>query len=127
MENDDASLTAQNLTTFNLKMLAYSDHRLIPHLLHSMPRLQRFYFYLNRKIITDSYSPELLEGHFWKRMLDAHAANLSQFEFYLIIRKAFPLLNLHDIVASFIPISRRYPHWHMMVEQWTMYQQTDSE
>ena len=50
-------------------------------------------------------------------MLDDRVPNLSQFEFYIIIRKAFPLLNLHDIIVSFIPITRQYPHWQMIADQ----------
>ena len=60
-------------------------------------------------------------------MLDDRVPNLSQFEFYIIIRKAFPLLNLHDIIVSFIPITRQYPHWQMIADQWVMYKENDRE
>lgn len=118
-------LKAPQLTTFNLKILAYTDHRVIPHLLRAMPNLKNFYFYFNRKIIPDNYSPELLDGYVWKQMLDDHVPNLSQFEFYIIIRKAFPMLNLHDIIASFIPMTRQYSDWEMIVDQWVMYKEND--
>ena len=92
-----------------------------------MPNLKNFYFYLNRKTVTENYSPELLNGYVWKQMLNDHLPNLSKFEFYMIIRKAFPLLNMHDIIASFSPIARQYLHWQMIIDQWVMYKETDSE
>ena len=92
-----------------------------------MPNLKHFYFHLDGKTITEKYSPELLDGYMWNQMLNDYLPNLSRFEFYMIIKKAFPLLNLDDIVASFIPIARQYPGWQMIVDQWVGYKQNDSE
>ena len=60
-------------------------------------------------------------------MLDNHTRNLSQIEFYMIITKEYPLLDIYQISASFIPIARQYPNWDMMIDQWTMYKHNDSK
>jgi hypothetical protein len=107
------------MISFNFKILAQCDHRFISYILQCMPNLKRFYFYMSERTPSWSFPGELLDGHLWKEMLE-HLPYLSKFEFYMLVVKPFPKLNLYTIVNSFLKFVKKYPDWHMVVDRWRM-------
>jgi len=118
-DDTDRPILSQ-VISFELSIIAMCDNQSIGYILHCMPNLKHFYFYLLVRSAEWPFPRELLNGYVWQQMLELHLPCLSKFEFHMSIIKTFPVLNLNIIVNSFKYFVEKYSNWHMIIDRWTL-------
>ncbi len=103
------------------------DIHLFVYILHCMPNLKRFKFFLAGRMAELPFYLNLFNGYVWQQILKRYGSCLSIFEFYIAISKNFSNLNLDNIVNSFQYFVQKYPNWNMVIDRWKLVDQTSGK
>ncbi|CAF0756472.1 unnamed protein product [Rotaria sordida] len=98
-ENDLPILS--QLTNFNLLIGASCDIWSISSILHCMPNIKHFYFYLLVQTSSWPFTNQYLDGYVWQQILENNLSYLPKFEFHMTITKRIPKLDLDFVINSF--------------------------
>ncbi|CAF3905482.1 unnamed protein product [Rotaria sordida] len=115
-ENDLPILS--QLTSFELSLDAIFDIWLISYILRCMPILKHFYFHLMPQKSLWPFTDQYLDGNVWKEMFEQYLPCLSKFEFYMVVLKRLPKLDLNFVVESFNYFVNKYSNWDMIIDRW---------
>ncbi|CAF2389001.1 unnamed protein product [Rotaria sp. Silwood2] len=114
-ENDLPILS--QLTYFNLLIGASCDIWSISFMLHCMPNLKHFYFYLLVQTSSWPFTNPYLDGYVWQQILE-NLSYLSKFEFHMTVTKRKPKLDLDFVINSFNYFVKKYSNWNMIIDSW---------
>ncbi|CAF3779244.1 unnamed protein product [Rotaria sordida] len=64
------------------------------------------------------FTDQYLDGNVWKEMFEQYLPCLSKFEFYMVVLKRLPKLDLNFVVESFNYFVNKYSNWDMIIDRW---------
>ncbi|CAF4031151.1 unnamed protein product, partial [Rotaria sordida] len=108
------------MISFDLIVFARCDTRSIGYILRCMPNLKYFIFILGPHKSRRLFPSELIDGHVWQQMLELSVPYLSKFEFHMSVCNNSPPIDLDIVIDSFEYFVRKYPNWHMVIDQWKL-------
>ncbi|CAF2104816.1 unnamed protein product [Rotaria magnacalcarata] len=117
LNENDLPILSQ-LTNFHLFIGASCDIWSISSILHCMPNLKHFYFYLFVQTSSWSFTNQYLDGYIWQQILENNLSHLSKFEFHMTVTKRIPKLDLDFVINSFNYFVKKYSNWNMIIDRW---------
>ncbi len=83
-----------------------------------MPNLIRFKFLHALQLVAWPFGDEVVNGYVWQQMLELHVPFLTKFDFYILIARRYPKLDLDMVVNSFQYFVEKYSKWQMIIDRW---------
>jgi len=83
-----------------------------------MPNLIRFKFFHAPRLVVWPFVDDVVNGYVWQQMLELHVPFLSKFDFYILIARRYPKLDLDMVVNSFQYFVKKYSKWQMIIDRW---------
>jgi hypothetical protein len=83
-----------------------------------MRNLIYFKFLHGLRKVAWPFDNNLANGYVWQKLLERIVPNLCKFDFYILLAKRFPKLDLNVVTNSFDFFVKKYSNWHMIIDRW---------
>ncbi len=115
--SNDFPISTQ-VTSFYLSIHCICDMRSLVYVLACMRNLIYFKFLHGLRKVAWPFDNNLANGYVWQKLLERIVPNLCKFDFYILLAKRFPKLDLNVVTNSFDFFVKKYSNWHMIIDRW---------